>query len=157
MNKMVLFLNTAEFQQINFALIDNSGKVFQQKIRINHNESAKTLPALKKFLQSKKAIGKISKIYAVSGPGSFSGIRVGIAIALAFGFAWNIPVYALKVEQIPKKLAVLADSGAVPSAKTKSSASRPIFTAKKIGADFGPNYGAAPKITKEKIKKLRNT
>ena len=174
---MILFLNTADFAKIHFVLVDKSAnsavvaasnklgigsssgrrparsaqtagiKILQQKLPVNHNESGKTLPALIKFLQSKKAASKISKIYVVSGPGSFSGIRVGIAIALAFGFAWNLPVYALNAEQIPKNFKAFA----------ASKKARQFIGAKKISANFNPNYGAAPKITKEKIKKLKNT
>lgn len=36
--------------------------------------------------------GRSDKIVVNAGPGSFTGIRVGVAAARALGFAWNVPV-----------------------------------------------------------------
>jgi len=137
---MILFLDTSGFDYLKFALAPDQagGRAIQQRIKIHHFDSERTLPALWQFL--KESSVEISKIYIVSGPGSFSGLRVGASIALAFGFAWNVPVYALKANNVPKKLADLA------KAKVE-----------KINSDFEPDYGQAPKITKEKPKKLKNT
>jgi len=151
---MILFFDTTDFDAINFALVDPaSGKTKQQKVRMHHFDSEKTLPALDAFLKKHKvqfgakaggekgASGRsIEKIYFVAGPGSFSGIRVGASLALAFGFAKGIPVYALKKNQVPQNFNRL-----------------PEIRAKKIGAIPDLDYGGAPKITKEKKKQLRNT
>ena len=34
----------------------------------------------------------IERVVANKGPGSYTGTRVGAAIAQALGFAWNVPV-----------------------------------------------------------------
>lgn len=142
---MILFLNTAGFDKISFALID-SAKVLQKSVPIKNNESQKTLPALKQFLSQHKAVGKITKIIVASGPGSFSGLRVSVAQALAFSLAWQIPAYAIKNADLPKNLSAFSKPDLKLSKKIK-----------KIAADFDPDYGMAPKITKEKPKNLRNT
>lgn len=37
--------------------------------------------------------GKADRVYVDVGPGSFTGIRVGVAAAKALGFAWGVPVH----------------------------------------------------------------
>lgn len=37
--------------------------------------------------------GKADRVYVDVGPGSFTGIRVGVAAAKALGFAWAVPVH----------------------------------------------------------------
>lgn len=129
---MILFLDTSDFNKLHFALIDN-GKIKERFVSVKYNESEKTLPELKKMLG--KNILKLQVIYAVSGPGSFTGIRVGISIALAFSLAAGIPVYALKKDQVPENLFEISK----------------IKNLKKIASDFDLDYGAEPNITKPKI------
>ncbi len=137
---MILFLDTSDFKKLRFALIEESrgrterGKAARAKIKtrsvsVKYNESEKTLPELQKLIGNN--FGKISAIYAVSGPGSFTGIRVGISIALAFSFAKKIPLYALKKDKVPKNL-----SGILKLKNLKN-----------ISSNFELDYGAEPNIT----------
>jgi|GEM_PF-3395680 len=150
--KLILFFDTSNFDWLEFALIgakEERGfeKVWQQKIKAAHFDSEAALPALIEFLKKHRirfdhGAAAISKIYFVSGPGSFSGIRVGASIALALQFAWKVPVFALEKSQVPKRFS------AETFAKTKT---------KKINSVPELDYGAAPNITKEKKKKLKHT
>lgn len=59
--------------------------------RVQHSQVV--LPIIKKLLKRKRAkISDITKIEVFTGPGSFTGLRVGVAIANALGFALKIPV-----------------------------------------------------------------
>ncbi len=133
---MILFLDTSDFNGLRFGLIDPKGKM---PIRANthqvaYNENYKTAEFLQKFLRQYKTTPKdLTKIIVCSGPGSFTGIRVGVALAQALGFALNIPVMAIKKSQVPQDLTKLS----------KLHRSKSIIL----------NYGHKPNITKAKKRK----
>lgn len=104
---MILFLNTAGFERLHFALIIGKS-VKNKKIRIKYPETEMALAYLDKFLRAQKAgINQIKKIIVVSGSGSFTGIRVGIALSAAFSLALGIPVYAIDGDRLPHNLSAL--------------------------------------------------
>ncbi len=110
---MLLFIDTSDLHQMTFALIPNNGNIVRQEFTIAYNESDQTLGILDRFLkQNKLSSNDISKIIACSGPGSFTGTRVGITIAQAFGFAKKIPVYAIPKSKIPADLQKLKNYSA---------------------------------------------
>ena len=51
------------------------------------------LAAVRNVLGSER--GGVEAIVAITGPGSYAGIRVGVATAQALGFAWGVPVYGV--------------------------------------------------------------
>lgn len=105
---MLLFIDTSDHNGLRFALVTHSGKTKQFSKQLAFNENYKTLELLQKFIMSSKANPKkLEKIIVCSGPGSFTGIRVGIALAQALGFALEIPVTAIIKEKIPDDLAKL--------------------------------------------------
>lgn len=60
----------------------------------NGNDLSKNLqPQIEKLL--KLARRKPQAIFCVTGPGSFTSLRIGVASANALGYAWNIPVVGL--------------------------------------------------------------
>lgn len=64
---------------------------------INNNEtSAKVMPAIDEaFTKTGLNINDIHKLFIVNGPGSFTGIRVGVTIAKVIGYCLNIPLIAI--------------------------------------------------------------
>jgi|ERR1035437_7620900 tRNA threonylcarbamoyladenosine biosynthesis protein TsaB len=64
-------------------------------------KSEAVLPAIEKILQKNKLkIDDIEKIEVNKGPGSFTGLRVGIAIANALSFLLKIPVNKRSVGEL---------------------------------------------------------
>lgn len=105
---MLLFIDTSDHNGLRFALVPHSGKTKQFSKQVAYNENYKTLELLHKFIKASKTDpAKLEKIIVCSGPGSFTGIRVGIALAQALGFALKIPVTAIIKEKIPDDLAKL--------------------------------------------------
>ena len=58
-----------------------------------HDTSSKMMPILAEaFSSSCLAPKDIDKIFVVTGPGSFTGIRVGLTVAKTMAYALNIPI-----------------------------------------------------------------
>lgn len=105
---MILFLDTTDLNKIRFALILQTGKkvaVKSKTVKIPYEHSHKTLELLAEFLKTNDyKLTTNDSIMICSGPGSFTGLRVGVSLAQALGFAWNIPVRAIKSDKVPKNL-----------------------------------------------------
>ena len=131
---MILFIDTSNFNNLHLALIDNKNSkqpVSEFRASVAFNENYKTNELLGKFLAKQKVKPKnLSKIVVCSGPGSFTGIRVGVSLAQALGFALNIPVISIPKSKLPKDLLKLLD---LKATKTTSL-----------------NYGQKPNISKPK-------
>lgn len=100
---MILFMDTTDFTAIRFALINDS--VTEHVFEIAYNENWKTLDYLQSFLnKSKTNLKSIKKIIVCSGPGSFTGTRVGATIAEAISFSERISIAAIPKNKIPQDL-----------------------------------------------------
>ena len=127
---MILFIDTSEFNALTFAII-NGATVKISSSEVAFNENYKTNLLLEKFLKHQKVdMRELKKIIVCSGPGSFTGIRVGVSLAQALGFALNIPVIAIPKSKIPEDV-------------------RKLNTVKG-GKSLVVNYGQKPNITKSK-------
>ncbi len=95
---MILYIDTTGFDRVTFGLAGE--KLFKKTYKIHPHKSHETLGLLDRFLKAAKIKNTaIKKIVVNKGPGSFTGIRVGLAHALALGLALNIPVKAFSKEK----------------------------------------------------------
>ena len=75
------------------SLIDDGEILFEFHERINSDMSSKILPIIDDGLkQCHLSIKDIKKIFVVNGPGSFTGVRIGVTIAKTLAWSLNIPV-----------------------------------------------------------------
>ncbi len=95
---MFLFINTSLANKLTVALILPDCEILDRAdLDIHQNHSEKLLPAIEKLLSKNKlTIRDLRGIGVVRGPGSFTGVRVGVACANALGFVLNIPVKGVK-------------------------------------------------------------
>jgi len=101
------------------------------------NQSKELLPNIDKLLSKNKLKPEQLKWVVVNlGPGSFTGLRVGVTVANTFGFGLNIPVIG------KSKL----DRGA----KTRMEKLLSLKTTQKTFKQVLPEYGRPPRITKPK-------
>lgn len=131
---MILFIDTSDFHALTFILVsdrDNGHMIKRFQTEVAFNENYKTNELLQKFLKREKVnVKDLAKIIVCTGPGSFTGIRVGVSLAQALGYGLSIPVMAIPKSKVPKDVRKLAT---LQGAKT-----------------LVMNYGQKPNITKAK-------
>lgn len=92
---MILYIDTC-YKVLNIALYENSKILSSYIVKLENNMTDLTLKYVQKiFEDSKKDISLLSKVIAVNGPGSFTGIRIGLTIAKTIAFSLNIPIITI--------------------------------------------------------------
>ena len=74
-------------------IVSNNKLLIEVKERLDHNLSKDSVPLISKMFEKTNIQPKdINKIIVVDGPGSFTGIRIGITIAKVYAHSMNIPI-----------------------------------------------------------------
>ncbi|KKR51380.1 MAG: Glycoprotease [Candidatus Curtissbacteria bacterium GW2011_GWA1_40_16] len=90
---MLLKIDTTNSEEIIVSLDDHKSKKTDTIVTKQKRGSQVLLPMIVKILKRNKVDFKdITQIKVNPGPGSFTGTRVGVAVANALGYALNIPV-----------------------------------------------------------------
>ena len=89
---MMLYLDTTS-SFLYTAIIENDKVIAEIKEHLGNNLSEYTLPRIEEMLNVKGiSPDEINKIIVVNGPGSFTGIRIGLTIAKTLAWAKNISI-----------------------------------------------------------------
>ena len=89
---ITLYLDTSS-SFLYTAIIKNDTVIAEIKEKLGNNLSEYTLPRIEEMIKVKGfKPDDINKIIVVNGPGSFTGIRIGLTIAKTFAWAKNIPI-----------------------------------------------------------------
>jgi tRNA threonylcarbamoyladenosine biosynthesis protein TsaB len=73
------------------------GKIFEKRKNGEKGSSQQVLPLIESLVREAEcAIGDISAIHVYTGPGSYTGLRVGVAIATMLGAMLDVPVNGSK-------------------------------------------------------------
>ncbi len=95
-----LFIDTSSKNLI-IAVLDNGHLLSIFNETLASDMSSKALPIIQQLLDQNALVpNDIDVIYVVNGPGSFTGIRVGLAIAKVYAFAVKkklVPISSLEV------------------------------------------------------------
>lgn len=74
-------------------IIEENSLLAECKKRFDHDLSKEALPEIIELFQKAQIEPKeIDKIIVVNGPGSFTGIRIGITIAKVYAWSLNVPI-----------------------------------------------------------------
>lgn len=92
---MKLYIDTADPERI---VVGLGKERFTTKAR--QKKSQILLPFIEKKLKArKKSFADISEIEVNTGPGSFTGLRVGVSIANAIGWSLKVPVNGKRLDK----------------------------------------------------------
>ena len=99
---MILYIDTKDRKQITVSL-KKDGKIVKSLSKENEFGSQVLLPLIMKLLKTAglRRGGELSTLQGIEveiGPGSFTGLRVGVSVANALGFSLGIPVNGKKIE-----------------------------------------------------------
>lgn len=98
---MTLFIDTTNFENITFVLKDKT--VLKQKSKLLSHESFNVTKKLEEFLKKNKVnIKTIKKIVVSKGPGSYTGVRVGLSLSQALSLGWNVPLKIVSNDKLYK-------------------------------------------------------
>lgn len=90
---MISFFIDTAISPVTLALLKNNQILDVLQESNNHDLSEKLLSKIDGLLSKNKiSINDIEKIYVGIGPGSFTGIRIGVTIAKTLAFCKNIPI-----------------------------------------------------------------
>ncbi|HOP65797.1 MAG TPA: tRNA (adenosine(37)-N6)-threonylcarbamoyltransferase complex dimerization subunit type 1 TsaB [Bacilli bacterium] len=87
-----LFIDTHNNLMV-VGLYKNSQVLEFIKVDSNQSHSNKLLPTIKDLLAKNKLLpADIKEVIVVNGPGSFTGVRIGVTVAKTFAYALNIKI-----------------------------------------------------------------
>ncbi len=98
---MILYINTTDRQQLVLRLQQPDGQLVAELTKMEtRNHAQILLPSIEELLGSQDlSMDNLQAIEVNPGPGSFTGTRVGVAVANALGLALQLPVNSLPIGQ----------------------------------------------------------
>src|SRR5437762_1025561 len=91
-----LFIDTASNKEITIGLFIDEQKYFLKK-ELGFHKAQVVLPLIDELLKKHKlTIKDINALEVNKGPGSFTGVRVGVSVANALSYALGVPVNGKK-------------------------------------------------------------
>lgn len=88
---MQLILDTSVAHEVMVTLTDH-GQTIQSVKRENQFGSQVTVPLIAELVDANGTLAAVDQVMVVAGAGSYTGVRVGVAIANAIGYLRHIPI-----------------------------------------------------------------
>lgn len=93
MEKLTLAINTAS-SQTSIALFEGVNLLIEKSWTANNDEAEKLMPAIAKLLK-KKSFADITQVLVVKGPGSFTGLRIGVTVANTIAYLNHCEIFGI--------------------------------------------------------------
>lgn len=116
---MILFISTYSENVIIGILNNNNNKLILKKEVTSHKSHSVTLvPTIEEVIEKARiTLNDLKEIVVVNGPGSFTGVRLGVTVAKTLAYTLNLSIKTItSIEAIslsdnnPKKLVVVPDN-----------------------------------------------
>ncbi|MDO8668840.1 MAG: tRNA (adenosine(37)-N6)-threonylcarbamoyltransferase complex dimerization subunit type 1 TsaB [Candidatus Buchananbacteria bacterium] len=132
---MFLIINTAIDKSLEVILAKSKNDFKVKEVEGERRQAENLLPLIKENLKNwHKEISDIKGIAAVTGPGGFTALRIGIVTANVLAYALNVPVVGLALDEFKSQEEL------VEKALDKLSQAKP-------GDIIMPAYGREPNIS----------
>ncbi len=96
----ILLIDTSDNKEIKIG-VEIDGKKYFVKQQIDHRKAQAALPLIDQILKSYNLkLKDLTEIRVNVGPGSFTGLRVGVSIANALGYLLKIPINGRSVGEM---------------------------------------------------------
>jgi len=103
---MILMIDTSDFLAKIALLGDNFSIISERNCKLEGMLSDNLLIEIDKLLKESKATkNRVEKIFVNHGPGSYTGLRIGVTAANFLGYSLNVPVFGFDSKhemKIPK-------------------------------------------------------
>jgi tRNA threonylcarbamoyladenosine biosynthesis protein TsaB len=94
--KMLILALDTSANFVSIALLDEVKVLAVEEEEMQRGQAETLMPMIKGVLeQAHQQMSDVDGIAVTVGPGSFTGVRIGLAAARAFGLALNIPVFGV--------------------------------------------------------------
>ena len=112
-----LFISTFN-EYVIISLLKDDKIISYEEQKSNHGHSLIAVPTIEKILEKENITPQdLNQIEVINGPGSFTGVRIGVTIAKTLAYTLNIPIktistlqaYAVSQETNNKKILTLSD------------------------------------------------
>ena len=93
---MVLLAIDTSGAILSVALLTEDGAVYAKQQQMERGQGEALIPLIQKLsVEAGQNVKNIRAIAVAVGPGSFTGVRIGLSCAKAFGLALNVPVWGV--------------------------------------------------------------
>lgn len=96
----VLAIDTSNYA-LGIAIIDEEKVIGEYITNVKKNHSVRVMPSIEKLMKDCELTPKdITKIVVARGPGSYTGVRIGVTIAKTLAWTLNIPLVGISSLEI---------------------------------------------------------
>lgn len=92
------------------AILDKTELIGQKITRVNQDQSSRLMPAIVELMEDVNIVPQdLEKVIVAEGPGSYTGIRIGVTVAKSLAWALDIPVIGVSSIESLAYQAILRD------------------------------------------------